>query len=148
VNGLLLAALDQTSAARMDRYRHALVGVRSLDELIEVARQTYREDLEEGHMTVVAEMIAGSVADPKLRPEIASRIRLWVEFVEDVLNPFLQGSPLGALVSRRDAENALVAFYLGLNISSRLDDDQRWVENLFDAAERASPLLAPFLTGG
>lgn len=146
VNRLLLAALDQTSAARMERYRQALEGVRSLEGLLEVARRTYREDLEGGHMTVVAEMIAGSVADPELRPEIASRIRLWVSFVDEVLNRFLRDSPLGTLVTSSDVSSALVAFYLGLNISSRLEDDQSWVGNLFEAAERLPPLLAPFVT--
>lgn len=70
VDRLLLAALDATSAARMERYRGSVEGSRSLEELIGVARRNYRENLESGHMTVVAEIVAGSVGDPKLRPEI------------------------------------------------------------------------------
>jgi hypothetical protein len=70
---------------------------------------------------------------------------VWAGFVEEVLDPFLRDSPLGALVPARDAGFALVAFYLGLNISSRIEDEQEWVDNVFEAAERTSTVLATFL---
>ena len=145
VDGLLLAALDETSGDRMERYRSALEEVQGLDELIEVARRNYREDLEEGHMTVVAEMVAGGVANPRLRPEISSRLREWIGFVEEVFGRFLGGSPLASVVPSPDLAFALVAFYLGLNIISRTAEGEARVEELFSAAERASPFLAPLV---
>ena len=145
VNSLLLAALDRTSTARMARYRDVVKEAESLAELVTVARRTYQEDRDAGHMTVVAEMVAGGVSHPALRSEIAARIRVWAGFVEEVLDPFLRDSPLGALVPARDAGFALVAFYLGLNISSRIEDEQEWVDNVFEAAERTSTVLAAFL---
>ena len=145
VNGLLLAALDHTSTARMARYRDVVKEAESLAELVTVARRTYQEDRDAGHMTVVAEMVAGGVSHPALRSEIAARIRVWAGFVEEVLDPFLRDSPLDALVPARDAGFALVAFYLGLNISSRIEDEQEWVDNVFEAAERTSTVLATFL---
>src|SRR5438270_3891359 len=51
---LLLAALDETSARRMARYRETLEGVDDLGRLAELAGRIYREDLDAGHMTVLA----------------------------------------------------------------------------------------------
>jgi AcrR family transcriptional regulator len=145
VDRVLLAALDATSTSRMERYRGSIEGSRSLDELIQVARRNYREDLESGHMTVVAEIVAGGVADPMLRTEIATRMHSWVDFVEVVLDRFLRDSPLSGFVRTRDIAFAIVAFYVGINILSRTGDDGNWVDGLFDAAEGVSPLLVPLL---
>src|SRR6266542_2717317 len=54
VNDLLLAALDETSARRMQRYSAALRGIRTLPELMEQAARIYREDLESGHIKDLA----------------------------------------------------------------------------------------------
>jgi AcrR family transcriptional regulator len=145
VDRVLLAALDATSTSRMEMYRGSIEGSRSLDELIRVARRNYREDLESGHMTVVAEIVAGGVADPMLRSEIAIRMHSWVDFVEGVLDRFLTDPPLSSFVRTRDIAFAVVAFYVGINILSRTGDDGDWIDGLFDAAEGVSPLMVPML---
>jgi AcrR family transcriptional regulator len=147
VDRLLLAALDYTSAARMNRYREAVQNARTVHDLIQVAREGYRDDLDGGHMTVVAELVAGGVADPMLRPEIASRMRDWVDFVEGIVARFLEHSPMSGFIPTRDAASAVVAFYLGLNISARLGEDQVWIENLFNCADAAAPLLTAIAGG-
>src|SRR6476469_8006284 len=62
LDGLLLAALDLTSERRLQRYREAAAGARSLEQLVGVASALYREDRESGHMTVVSQLVAGSLA--------------------------------------------------------------------------------------
>src|SRR5688572_14747655 len=42
----LLAALDLTSEERMARYREALAGAETIEDLTRVARQIYRQDTE------------------------------------------------------------------------------------------------------
>src|SRR5947209_5688001 len=66
LDGLLLAALDKTSDERLQRYREAVGQAGSAEELAEVAAHIYKEDRDRGHMTVVSQMIAGSVARPEL----------------------------------------------------------------------------------
>src|SRR5437764_1108874 len=85
---LLLAALDETAEQRMARYREALAGVDDLPHLLELAGRIYREDLDAGHMTVLAEVIAGASAMPELGPEVVARLEPWVDLpVHHVLGP-------------------------------------------------------------
>src|ERR1700690_1504294 len=49
VDGLLLAALDASSAARLERYRTALDQAGSTSDLLRMAGEIYREDREGGH---------------------------------------------------------------------------------------------------
>ena len=144
VNGLLLAALDQTGEDRLARYRDAVAKASSFEDLLGVAIGIYREDLDEGHMTVVAEMMAAGVSDPELRPEIVKRAARWTTFVEDTITPLMERSPFGAIASARDVAFAVVAFYAGINLFTRLQDDHEQMDRLFETAGRFGPLLAPF----
>ena len=85
VNELLLAALDATSEARMTRYREAVDQVTSLGDLFVVATAIYAEDLDSGHIKVLAELMAASTTFPELRAEITARIEPWVQFTEEVV---------------------------------------------------------------
>src|SRR5207247_1848057 len=85
VNDLLLAALDRTSEERMVGYRAALGEVHSLPELMAQAARIYRDDLESGHIKVLAELIAGASLSPALGPQIVTRIEPWVEFTKEAL---------------------------------------------------------------
>src|SRR5919108_3916928 len=70
LDGLLLAALDKTSEERLVRYREAVAKAETAQELAEVAARVYKEDRDRGHMTVVSQMIAGSVTRPELAKEV------------------------------------------------------------------------------
>jgi AcrR family transcriptional regulator len=147
VNDLLLAALDETSARRMVAYREAVAGAGTLPELVDIATRIYREDLESGHIKVLAEMIAGSSAHPELGPEIAARIEPWVHFAEDVLLDLLKGSPLESLIPARQVAHAVVAFYLGVELLDHLQPDRFGAGPLFDLAGRTAPLVAGLVVG-
>jgi AcrR family transcriptional regulator len=148
VNHLLLAALDETSARRMARYRDAVGGARSLTELIDVAARIYREDLESGHITVLAEMIAGSSAHPELGPVIADRIEPWIRFTEEAIAGVLAGWPFEELLPLRDVAFAIVAFYLGVELLTHLQGDRSRADALFGLATRLTPLLTSLLATG
>jgi AcrR family transcriptional regulator len=145
VNDLLLAALDETSRQRMERYQEAVRNVEDLSTLIGVAADIYREDLESGHITVLAEMIAGASSVPDLGPEIASRMEPWVEFAEAAIGRVLRDTPMGQVLPVRDIAFAVVALYLGVELVTHLDDDARRAESLFAVAGMAGSLLAPLL---
>lgn len=128
LDGLLLAALDKTSAERLQRYREAVDGADSAEELAAVAAAVYAEDRDRGHMTVVSQMVAGSVARPELAGELVARMEPWIELCEDALRKALSTTPAAPVVPVRDLAYAVVTFYLGLNLLTHLDQDRERTE--------------------
>ncbi|MEO7818883.1 MAG: TetR family transcriptional regulator [Actinomycetota bacterium] len=140
LNDLLLAALDATSAARMQRYETELMEAGTLEDKLKVATDLYREDLASGHITVVSEMIAGSLSRPDLGPEIVARLEPWVEFAERMIAGALAGSFLESLIDPKALAGAVVAMYLGVDLLSHLDGDRSRAEELFAMVERIAPM--------
>ena len=143
LHGLLLAALDHTSEQRMARYRAAVEGAKTLEELVDVASTVYREDLATGHITVVSELIAGSLAHPDLGPQVVARMEPWIAFTEDVIATATRDSPLATMIPARHAARALVAFYLGVNLLTHIDRDDAHVDALFELARALAPVVSP-----
>jgi AcrR family transcriptional regulator len=142
VTGLLLAALDEVSAQRRERYEQALAGVRGPGELVELAAQIFAEDLGTGDAKLLVEMIAGTASTPGLAAEVKARMSPWAQFAQGALAPMLDHSPLGAMVGAEQAAHAVVALYLGLELLAHLDGDRAAALALFDQARRLAPLLA------
>jgi AcrR family transcriptional regulator len=139
VDQLLLAALDRSSAERMDAYRAPVEAARTLEELVATATEIYRADLAGGHITLVSEMVGASIARPELRAEIVRRTDPWIDFVEQALVRVIGGSPLAKLLPPRELAYASVTFYLGANLFSHLDADNSRTEAMFALAERVAP---------
>ena len=93
-------------------------------------------------MTVIAELVAASLAEPTLRPLLLERMQPWLTLAEQVLAEVAGSSPLTDLVRPAEAAQALVARYFGLNLLSRLDPASAHADALFDGLERIAPLLA------
>lgn len=145
VNDLLLAALDATSEERMARYRGAVDQVQTLPELFRVAADVFKEDLANGHMTVLAELIAGSATFPELRAEITARTEPWVLFTEEAVSRVLGDSPLVQVVPPSDIAYAIVGLYLGLEMLTHLDGSPARAEALFDVAQLVAGVLGTLL---
>jgi AcrR family transcriptional regulator len=141
VHNLLLAALDETSRRRMERYEVALDAASTPADLIAVAREIYLEDLASGHITVLSEMIAGSLTDPELGPEITARMQPWIDFAERAVNRAVEGTPLSGLLPARDIAFAIVAFYIGADLLTVLDGDRARVERLFEMGQAMLPFV-------
>jgi AcrR family transcriptional regulator len=147
VANLLLAALDAVSETRRLHYQAAVDRAQGLGELVEAAEAVLEEDLDAGHIAVLAEMIAGSSSTPGLAPEVAARIAPWRSFAADAIAGTLAGTPLAALVEPELAAHAIVALYLGLEMLAHLDGDRAPALALFDRARRFAA-LAEGLVGG
>ena len=145
LHGLLLAALDHSSAVRMRRYTEALERASGIDELMSLARQIYREDVAGGHITIFSEMVAASLAHPELAPELIARAEPWLDFVEGAIEKVAGDGPLLGMLPAREAAYAILCFYLGVNLMTQLDEDNERVEALFVIAEKLGPLVAPLL---
>jgi AcrR family transcriptional regulator len=148
LNDLLLAALDRTSIQRLQRYREALPGAETVEDKVRVATELYREDLETGHVTVISEMIAGSLARPDLGPEVVARMDPWIDFAEEAFRDVLAETGLESLVPARTAAYAIVALSLGIDLLAHLGRDDIRAEALFEFAGHLGQILGPLLRGG
>ena len=141
LDGLLLAALDQTSKERLERYGQAVTKATSVDELVAAVARRYAEDRERGHMTVVAQMVAGSAAHTELKPALVARMEPWFELCEEAIEKGFRWLGLPELVPRRELAYAFVTFYLGVNLMTQLDEDRARTDALFQRLEALAPLL-------
>ena len=142
VADLLLAALDEVSTRRMQRYGQATDEADGVAELIALAQEIFSEDLDNGYVGVLAQMIAGSASTPGLGPEVASRIAPWRQFAQAAIGSALGDSPLASVVPLDEAAHAVVALYLGLEMLSHLDGDRQRALDLFARAAQLATLFA------
>lgn len=140
VQNALLAALDTVSARRMDRYQSALEEAQTLPELTVLAADIYQEDLENGYVTVLAEMVAGAMSDPELGREVVARIEPWLEMVETKVRSLTAGSVFERLVPADDVAFAIVALYLGADMLTHLDPQRSSADSLLENVGRLAPL--------
>jgi AcrR family transcriptional regulator len=144
VPNLLLAALDEVSETRRLRYQEAVDRASGLAGLVDTAQAVFEEDLDAGHIAVLAEMIAGATSTPGLAPEVAARIAPWRTFAADAVGGVLDGTSLPALVEPDLLAHAIVALYLGLEMLAHLDGDRAPALALFDRARQLTALLETF----
>lgn len=141
VEGLLMAALDETSEARLAAYRELVEGVDSPAELLAAAAEMYHADLQSGHMTVISQLVAGSLTREDLAPQVLARMEPWIDFAEGAIARAIAGTPLEGLAPARDLAHAAITFYLGVNLLSHLDPEHRLTDRLFGQAAAIAPLL-------
>lgn len=145
VQNLLLAALDLVSARRMRAYAPAFEQAQTVAELATLARRIYAEDLENGYVTVLGEMVAGGASNPELGGEVVARLQPWIDLVERKLRELLAGSPFELVVPPRDVAFAIVALYLGIDMLSHLEGSTARAESLLDLGVRYAPLAGVLL---
>jgi AcrR family transcriptional regulator len=141
VADLLLAGLAEVSSRRMARYSAAVDAARTPGDLVTVAAGIFREDLDEGYVTVLVEMIAGAGSSPELGDQVAALIAPWRAFAQRAIEAIVSESPFAALVPVGDAAHAVVALYLGLEMLSHLDGDRAAALRLFEQAGRVVALF-------
>lgn len=147
VVNLLLAALDEVSAQRRERYEAALAEVRKPSELVELGARVFREDLDSGDAALLVEMIAGATSTSGLGVEVKARVEPWTQFAATALESVLEGSSLTEAVTSAEVAHAVVALYLGLELLSHLDGDLSPALALFDRARQLA-VLADLVIGG
>ena len=125
LNTLLLAALDASSEQRMARYREQLARARNLKELRGLVRRLYREDRDTGHVTILAELVAGGLTDPDLGAQVATRVHPWVQLAEDAIRQVVPTAALRRRMPVKELAYAIVALFLGLELLGQLTGDHR-----------------------
>ncbi len=145
MDALLLAALDWTNERRLGAYRTALADAQTAEELFATAARLFEEDRESGHVTVVSQMIAGSIGRPELAPETLKRMEPWLALCEETLERILGESPLTQALPTRDLAYAVVTFYLGANLLTHLEGDRARADELLGRLRELEPLARPLL---
>lgn len=147
MDALLLAALDWTNEQRLAAYRTELAGAQTADELFATVARLFEEDRDSGHVTVVSQMIAGSIARPELAPETLERMEPWLELCEQTLERVLGTSPLTQTFPTRDLAYAIVTFYLGANLLTHLEGDRARADALLARLRDLEPLASGLFSG-
>jgi AcrR family transcriptional regulator len=145
VQNVLIAGLDLVSERRMRAYKPAFERAETVAELAALARDIYKEDLENGYVTVLGEMVAGGMSDRGLGRRVVARMQPWVEMVEHKVRALIEGSLFESMVPPRDLAFAIIALYLGIDMLSHLDGDRARAESLLDLGVRAAPLAQGLL---
>jgi AcrR family transcriptional regulator len=144
VANLLLAALDAVSTERLEHYSESVSSVDSISDLVGVAAEIFQEDLDAGHIAVLAEMIAGASSTPGLGLEVARRVAPWTRFAQQAVDSSLADSPFGSVIPSADVAYAIVALYLGLEMLSHLNGDRAPALALFDHVKNLAAVFAGF----
>jgi hypothetical protein len=70
---------------------------------------------------VLAQMLAGAQADPKLAGATSAALHLWIGPIEQTLNRLLAGSPLATFVDTAGLARAVCAGFIGLELFEGVD---------------------------
>lgn len=141
VDDLLVTALAESNAERLDRYGEAVEGARSASELAATLSEIYRDDLASGHIVVVSELVAASISRPELAERVIALMDPWIELAERAIGTVLSGSPIAEVVSARSLARTAVVFYLGANLLTQLRSEADEVGAMLDDAARFAPFL-------
>jgi AcrR family transcriptional regulator len=120
LDDLLVAALEESSRARLERYGEAVEAASSLPELLDVLARIYQEDVASGHIRVVSELVGASVSRSELAPRVVALMEPWVELATHGVESALAHTPLEGVVPAQELALAAVTFYLGANLLTHL----------------------------
>jgi AcrR family transcriptional regulator len=132
------------SDGRMGRYRDQVVGVISAVELLERLRVLHDEDVASGHISAVQELIAGG-SEP-VTDQIRTEVRRWQDLAEEVIGALVAKTPFAPFIPVRQAAEAVIAFYLGLEMLQQIDVDPSRTDTFFASAQQAAVFFDTFRT--
>ena len=145
VNQVLLAAVERISDQRMARYQERLASVQSLEELVRVGAECHREDVEEGNIRVLSQMLAASSSSPELATKLQAFFDPWVELVEGAVARVVGGTAYEGAVPVHDVAMGVVALFMGIELLSQLYDTQPSAAALFQTMAPLAGLLEGLL---
>ena len=145
VQHVMLAAVERISAQRMARYQERLSGVQTLAELVAVGADCHREDVEEGNIRVLSQMLATASSSPELAAQLQGFFDPWVKLVEEAVARVLNGTVYEGAVAVHDVAMGVVGMFMGLELLSQLYDTQPSAASLFGAMGSIATLLEGFL---
>lgn len=129
---LLLALFDEFDRTKLNRQRRMYgdSGL-SLSQKWRQAVEFYREDLADGYVRMLQELVTLGYGNPAIAAQVRERMNAWRTLLEDVCEQHLPG--LDIALPPRLAANAVVDFWLGmetLHLSGTSEADGAFFETL------------------
>jgi AcrR family transcriptional regulator len=151
IEALLIAALHESSEARLEHYRTVLDGRTTVDDILSGLADLHEADVESGHLDVLTELLGGITAEPKLVPGLRAAVMPWMEFVTSCVERVAKTLSLPDLVPASAIADAVFSVVIGTQIQAKFDNDSgRFVRNV-NLARLAFALaganLGPSLSG-
>lgn len=145
---LLAAACRHGAEQRVALYRERLAEVTTLSGLLALARELHARERADGHVAVLAQLLAGAQTHRRLAPATAAGLDLWIKEIEQALGRVLATGPLAEFVDVTGLSRAVAAGFVGLELYEGVDEagaeraltalDQ--LADLASALEEAGPL--------
>jgi AcrR family transcriptional regulator len=139
VDDLLMEAFGQAASENVARYREAVASLSSLTDLVEIGRRLHEEDLANGSVTAVTQLMAAA-NDPVRGGQILDRFDEWIGLVEEALARAAAAMPVAGMLPTREAAYAISALFLGLELMSRLDPERSEADAVFTMLESIAQL--------
>ncbi|MGH9225256.1 MAG: TetR/AcrR family transcriptional regulator [Acidimicrobiales bacterium] len=146
VQQVMLAAVERISAQRMARYQERLAGVQTMAELLAVGADCHREDVEEGNIRVLAQMLAASSSSPQLAGQLQAFFDPWVRLVEEAVTRVVGGTAYDGAAPVHDVAMGVVGLFMGMELLSQLYDTQPSAAALFQTMGSIASLLEGLLS--
>ena len=140
VQALLDEAFRQASERQVAHYREGVQELTSISELVAIARRLHDEDLRDGSVAAITQMMA-SANDPERGGVLLDRFDLWIRLVQGALERAAADYPIATIVPTREAAYAICAMFLGIEVMSRLDPERSEAEAVFDMMESIAGLI-------
>lgn len=145
IEGALVAAARHDTQQRLARYGERLADVESLGGLVAVARELHHENLQEGNVTGLVQMLAATATHPDLRAPLADIFDPWIDLIRDTLERVLGSDHLEGVGSTTDLATGITSLFLGLELLTHLGDRYDRAGGLLGALEQTGELLEAFL---
>ena len=145
IEQLLIAAGVTESERRAARYSDRLAHVGSFPELVKVARQLHDEEVAQGSIAVLTQLLAAATSSDALKQGIYAGLEPWMQLLEAALERVLAGSPWGTALPARELAFAMSSLFIGIEMMAGLDADRNAETRLFTTIESLGYLVDALL---
>lgn len=145
VTELLVAASTSESERRAERYAARLADVRTLPELVAVARALHDEETQEGSVAVLTQMMAAAAHSDELRRAVLDGFGPWMQLVEGAIERVVAATPYTGLVPSGDLAFAISSLFLGVELVASLDPERAVEQRLFGTIEALTNIVTLLL---
>jgi len=139
VGELLTVACREATRARVAFYAERFAQVADLRQLLDLGRAVHAEEHQLGNVSVLAQLLAGAQADPRLAEATAISLRMWTEQIEIVLGRILKTTPVSEIADVHGLATAISAAFVGLELYEAVDPSG--AQHALTAIEQLAVLL-------
>jgi len=145
VDEVLLRAVDRMGERRLATYRERLAEAGDLPALLAVARDVLGEDVQQGAMTVLSQLVAAAHGRPDFGRRLAASFDPWIDLVDQAVQRMLADTGLEGVLRSRDVAVALTGTFVGVELLGQLDPGTGHTDSLLASIDATAGLLQGLL---